>query len=78
MLGFLRDYLIGLIDIAVERDQIDLFEIHVKLALQTLLEVLEIRELREKTKDYEFAISHLWKTLASICKQNFYYRLEQR
>ena len=33
ILTYLRDYLIGLIDITTDVDQIDLFELHVKLAL---------------------------------------------
>ena len=33
ILTYLRDYLIGLIDIATDVEQIDLFELHVKLAL---------------------------------------------
>lgn len=47
MQTYLRDYLISMIDIALDKDLIDFFEINMKITLQMIFEVIDIREIRE-------------------------------
>ena len=68
MLAYLRDFLISLIDIAKNPEFAPVFNLKMALALKVLLEVLETDEIQQKVKDYEMALSYIWKILLNICQ----------
>ena len=75
VLEYFRDLLISLIDISLEPEFLPIFNLKMSLALKVLMEVIETEVLQEKItqvleKDYEEALSYIWKILLSICQQN--------
>ena len=67
MMTYLRDFLISLIDISIDRDFVSFFERKMHLVLKVIVEMLECEEIKEKIKDLELALSYLWKIICAIC-----------